>query len=117
MVLKTVPPHDIEALCAMCNTTLNVLAKETCIERGALREFAAGRLALSAADRLVLIATLLFHDAQTAPDAHDPLGAIIDRVGAAWNNRRLISAVRQLLTEVNAESEVQENGAENAQVH
>jgi len=60
-MFMTVAPHDLGALCKMCNTTLKELSLESGLSEETLTAFAEGRLALSAEDRACIINVLASH--------------------------------------------------------
>jgi hypothetical protein len=51
-------PHDLDALCASCGTTVREVSERTGISLDRLRSFAAARCALRADERLALLVEL-----------------------------------------------------------
>jgi hypothetical protein len=60
-MLRTVTPHDFVAVCTACNTTVAAVAEETGLSEATLLDFAAGRLGLSAFDRMRIFGALVKH--------------------------------------------------------
>lgn len=60
-MLMRVEPHDLQAICTDCGTTLAELSRDTGLREEVLLAFAAGRIGLSATARLRIVAALHAH--------------------------------------------------------
>jgi hypothetical protein len=80
---RTVIPHDLDAFCRDCGSTVAIVSENTGIPEDELRRFAEGSHALSANDRLAILRELLRSAPDVEGDDADPLSYL--RARLAWS--------------------------------